>query len=244
MDHPSGNLLLCSQKGEQMILFLPCPPPASVACSSFSRQFKKEVMLAGCVRHRKRQRNQAPCHQPLTSAGGMWEKAKPNPSQIKLACKRPSFLRNFWIKYWLQPARFHWKWLCQLVLNNSLSCICFLCCFPLSVDFPVDAGKLNLLLNTFLLLLTWQTWGFVSDWKQDGWLCIAAACSRMAGGRRWLLLSCSRQNQCLLWVFWMPTTHSCSSPCYSSCYFSSAVGVPRYSLWNKPALTALGFLCK
>lgn len=173
MDRSSGIFLLRSQKGEQMILFLPCPTPASVAYTSFSRQFKKEVMLAGCVRHRKRQRNQAPCHQPLTSAGGMWEKAKPNPSQIKLACKRPSFLRNFWIKYWLQPARFHWKWLCQLVLNNSLSCICFLCCFPLSVDFPVDTGKLNLLLNTFLFLLTWQTWIFASDWKQDGWLCVA-----------------------------------------------------------------------
>lgn len=123
----------------------------------------KEVMLAGCVRHRKRQRNRAPCHQPLTSAGGMWEKAKPNPSQIKLACKRPSFLKNFWIKYWLQPARFHWKWLCQLVLNNSLSCMCFLCCFPLSVDFPIDTKKLNLLLNTFLFLLTWQTRVFESD---------------------------------------------------------------------------------
>lgn len=43
----------------------------------------------------------------------------------------------------------------------------------MSVDFPVDTGKLNLLLNTFLLLLTWQTWIFESDWKQDGWLCIA-----------------------------------------------------------------------
>jgi len=95
MDHPSGDFLLCSQKGDQMILFLPCPTPASVTHSSFSRQFKKEVKLAGCVRRRKRQRNQAPCHQPLTSAGGMWEKAKPNPSQIKLACKRLSFLRNF-----------------------------------------------------------------------------------------------------------------------------------------------------
>lgn len=129
-------------------------------------------MLAGCVWHRKRQRNQAPCHQPLTSAGGMWEKGKPNPGQIKLACKRPSFLRNFWIKYWLQPARFHWKWLCWLVLNNSLSCIRFLCSFPLFVDFPIDAGKLNLLPKTFLILLTWQTWTFEPDWKQDGWLYI------------------------------------------------------------------------
>lgn len=49
----------------------------------------------------------------------------------------------------------------------------FLCCFPLSVDFPIDTGKLNLLLNTFLFLLTWQTWIFECDWKQDGWLCIA-----------------------------------------------------------------------
>lgn len=163
MDHPPGNFLLCSQKGDQAILFLPCLTPAFLEYRSSSRQLNKEVILAGCVWHRKRQRSRAPCHQPLTSAGGMWEKAKPNPSQIKLACKRPSFLKIFWIKYWLQPARFHWKWLCQLVLNNSLSCMCFLCCFPLSVDFPIDTEKLNLLLNTFLFLLTLQTRIFESD---------------------------------------------------------------------------------
>lgn len=228
-----------------MILFLPCPTPASVACSSFSRRFKKEVMLAGCVRHRKKQRSQAPCHQPLTSAGGMWEKAKPSPSQIKLACKRPSFLRNFWIKYWLQPARFHWKWLCQLVLNNSLSCICFFMLLPIVCWFPCRHWEIKSFAQHIFApsyLANMDFW----VWLETRWLAMHRLLSApwMAGRRRGQLPLCSRQNRSLLWVFWTPTTHSCSSPCYSSYYFSSAVGVLLYSLWNKPLLATLGFLWK
>lgn len=68
--------------------------------------------------------------------------------------------------------------------------------------------------------------------------------SQMAVGRRRQLPLCIWQNQCLLWVFCAPMTHSCSNPCYSSYYFSSAVGVLLCSLWNKSVLTTLGFLCK
>lgn len=157
---PSGSFLLCSQKAEQIILFLLFLFPASVACSHFSRQFRKEVIVAGCIRHRKRQRNQAVCHQPLTWAGGMWEKAKPEPSQIKLACKRPSFLRNFWIKYWLELARFHWKWLSTGFKKQAFMYMFFML-FLIVCWFPHRHWEIRSFAQHFCSFLLGK-WGFLN----------------------------------------------------------------------------------
>lgn len=111
MDSSLTQLYLYSQEGENFAISSPTP--------NFSADLKQPIAanaLAGrltdCTWQQQKWRNQALCRKPLAWARGMWENANSNPSQpSKLACKRLSFLRNYWIKCWAEPARFHWNWL-------------------------------------------------------------------------------------------------------------------------------------